>query len=81
MSKNIKPTATATATKPAAKNAPLSVQVVNGRLLIDAPLSTPSLSATGKSFVVDSTHGNIATAAMVDGKALTIGLNAFYAAR
>ena len=39
--------------------------------------STPTLSSTGKSLVVASSHGNQATAIMVQGKPVMIGLNAF----
>lgn len=37
----------------------------------------PELSASGKSKVVASTHGNQATTVVVDGKPVTIGLNAY----
>lgn len=41
---------------------------------------TPVLSSSKKSLVVASSHGNHKTSAMVQGKPLTIGLNAYIAA-
>lgn len=57
--------------------APLTVKVINGRLLIDAPLSAPALSASGKSYVIASTHGNMTTDAEYEGNAIILGLNAY----
>jgi hypothetical protein len=37
----------------------------------------PQPSKSGKTLVVASTHGNLATTAKVDGKAVVIGLNAY----
>jgi hypothetical protein len=37
----------------------------------------PTPSASGKTLVVASTRGNTVTTAMVDGKPVTIGLNAY----
>ena len=39
--------------------------------------SEPKPSASGKTLVVASSHGNVVTAATVNGKPLTIGLNAY----
>jgi hypothetical protein len=38
---------------------------------------TPRPSASGKTIVIASTHGNQSTPVLVDGKPLTIGLNAY----
>lgn len=38
---------------------------------------TPEPSASGKTLVVASSHGNQATTAIVGGKPVTIGLNAY----
>jgi hypothetical protein len=46
-------------------------------LIITADLETPRPSASGKTLVVCSTHGNIATTAQVDGKPVVVGLNAY----
>jgi hypothetical protein len=40
-------------------------------------LEKPTPSASGKTLVVASTRGNAVTSAMVDGKPVTIGLNAY----
>lgn len=47
-------------------------------LVVRIPLNEPPQpSATGKTLVVASTHGNQVTAATVNGKAITLGLNAY----
>lgn len=38
---------------------------------------TPTPSASGKTLVVASTHGNVVTNVMVNGKPLVVGLNAY----
>ena len=40
-------------------------------------LEPPRASASGKTLVVASTRGNQATEATVDGKSVTVGLNAY----
>lgn len=55
----------------------MDVKIVGKNLVVTIPLETPTLSASGKTLVVASSHGNIATAAMVDGKPVTIGFNAY----
>ncbi|MFA5376310.1 MAG: hypothetical protein WC455_11250 [Dehalococcoidia bacterium] len=40
-------------------------------------LEDPKPSSSGKTLVVASTHGNTPTAAVVDGKPLVVGLNAY----
>ena len=47
------------------------------KLIIEIDLETPTPSASGKTLVVASSHGNAATTAIVDGKPLIIGLNAY----
>ena len=64
----------------ATKPAPLTVTVKGSRLIIDAPLEPARPSAFGKTLVVASTHGNVATEATVDGQTLIIGLNVYYRA-
>ncbi|MFO7740343.1 MAG: hypothetical protein R6V46_17830 [Desulfatiglandaceae bacterium] len=47
-------------------------------LYIEIEINKPPVpSASGKTLVVASTRGNISTDVMVDGKPLTIGLNAY----
>lgn len=55
----------------------MQVTIENGELVIRIATQTPTPSATGKTLVVASTHGNQVTTAMVNGKPVTIGLNAY----
>jgi len=55
----------------------MTVEIKNGKLCIEIDLETPTLSASGKTLVVASTRGNSMTSVMVDGKPVTIGLNAY----
>ena len=41
-------------------------------------LDSPAPSASGKTMVVATTRGNTKTDAMVDGKAITVGVNAYF---
>jgi len=40
-------------------------------------VQTPAPSASGKTLVVASTHGNVKTNCQINGKDVTIGLNAY----
>jgi hypothetical protein len=52
--------------------------IENGELVIRLPLNkNPSPSASGKTLVVASSHGNKRTEASVNGKAVTVGVNAY----
>lgn len=55
----------------------MTVTVEGNVLHIAIPLQTPTPSASGKTLVVASTHGNLRTTVLVQGKPLTVGLNAF----
>ncbi len=56
----------------------MKARIENGVLYIEIELNKePVPSSSGKTLVVASTRGNIATEVMVDGKPLTIGLNAY----
>ncbi|HEY1171087.1 MAG TPA: hypothetical protein VGH19_06910 [Verrucomicrobiae bacterium] len=55
----------------------MQAKVEGKNLVITIPLQTPTLSASKKTLVVASTHGNIVSQAVVDGKPVTIGLNAY----
>lgn len=46
-------------------------------LTIVLPLQPPTPSASGKTLVVASTRGNIPTTALINGKPVTIGVNAY----
>jgi hypothetical protein len=51
--------------------------IENGVLVVRIPLSPPRPSASGKTLVVATSGGNKATGALIDGKAVVIGLNAY----
>jgi hypothetical protein len=56
----------------------LTAAVEDGFLVIKVPLNpTPVRSASGKTLVVASTHGNKQTEVEVDGKPVIVGLNAY----
>ena len=55
----------------------LKVGIKDNKLLIEIDLEKPTPSASGKTLVVASTHGNTVTAAEVDGKPVIVGLNAY----
>ena len=55
----------------------MKVTIEGKELVIRVTLQEPTPSATGKTLVVASTHGNIATAATVNGQPVVIGLNAY----
>ena len=58
----------------------MKTEIVGGNLVITLPINkTPVPSATGKTLVVASSHGNIKTEAKVDGKPITVGVNAYVA--
>ena len=55
----------------------LKAEIRDNKLFIEIDLEKPTPSSSGKTLVVASTHGNIVTTAEVDGKPVTIGLNAY----
>jgi hypothetical protein len=56
----------------------MTATIKDGKLIIELPLNDPPTpSATGKTLVVASTHGNLATTAQVKGKPVVIGVNAY----
>jgi hypothetical protein len=55
----------------------MNAKIENGSLVITIPVQKPTPSASGKTMVVASSHGNQATTALVDGKPVIIGLNAY----
>jgi len=61
-----------------AKEQTLEVKVTPTHLEIRIPLLKPMKeSKTGKSLVVATTHGNMTTEAVVNGKPVFVGLNAY----
>ena len=55
----------------------MDAEIKDGKLHITIELQKPERSASGKSLVVATSHGNQPTTAMVDGKPVIIGLNAY----
>lgn len=55
----------------------MKTEIINGNLVITIPLQAPTPSASGKTLVVATTSGNKETDVKVDGKNVTIGLNAY----
>lgn len=58
----------------------MKAQIIDGNLVVTIPMNpTPQPSASGKTLVVASSSGNKQTDVMVNGKPVTIGLNAYIA--
>jgi hypothetical protein len=56
----------------------MKAEIKSGNLVITLPLNeTPVASKSGKNLTVASTRGNRATTAEVDGRPVTIGVNAY----
>jgi hypothetical protein len=56
----------------------LQAVIEGNELVIRLPLNpTPVLSATGKTLVVASSHGNQETTAQVNGQPVVVGVNAY----
>jgi len=55
----------------------MKVTVENGELVIRIPMGAPRPSKSGKTLVVASSNGNVTTDAEVDGKRVTVGVNAY----
>jgi len=55
----------------------MNVEIKGKQIIITLDLQTPAPSASGKTLVVASSHGNAPTTAVIDGKAVIVGINAF----
>ena len=55
----------------------MEVKIENGKLMIGIDLQEPTPSASGKTLVVATTHGNVVTQCLIEGKNVVIGLNAY----
>lgn len=56
----------------------MTVTIENGVLTVKIPvLSPPRPSKTGKTRIIATSGGNIATAAIVEGKPVVVGLTAY----
>lgn len=56
-----------------------NARIANGKLIVEIDLNAKPYpeSTSGKTLLVASTRGNLATDVMVDGKPLTVALNAY----
>jgi hypothetical protein len=55
----------------------MNVKIENGKLFIEIDLQEPTPSASGKTLVAATTHGNVVTECIIDGKPVVIGINAY----
>lgn len=55
----------------------LQVTIKDDKLVIVCDIETPRPSATGKTLVVASTHGNVPTPAVINGQTVYVGVNAY----
>lgn len=55
----------------------MKVSIEGQELVIRLPLQRPTPSATGKTLIVASTHGNKPSEAQIDGKPVVVGVNAW----
>ena len=55
----------------------MTAEIKDGKLVITIELQKPTPSLSGKTMVVASSHGNQPTTAQVDGKYITVGVNAY----
>ena len=59
----------------------MKAEIIEGNLVITLPLEKPTPSASGKTLVVASTHGNQRTTVEIEGKPVTVGVNAYISAK
>lgn len=55
----------------------MKAEIKDNKLYIEIDLEPPTPSSSGKTLMVASTRGNTVTTAIIDGKPVTIGLNAY----
>ena len=55
----------------------MKVEIRGNKLCLEIDLEIPTPSSSGKTLVVASTRGNTVTDIEIDGKPVTIGLNAY----
>ena len=56
----------------------MQVELKNNKLVITIDVNAkPTPSASGKTLVVASSHGNQQTSVMIDGKPVIVGVNAY----
>jgi len=57
----------------------MKTSIVDNKLVVEIETVDPTPSTSGKTLVVASTHGNVTTDVIIDGKPLVIGVNAYIA--
>ena len=55
----------------------MTARIEGGKLVLTIDLQEPAPSGSGKTLVVASTHGNQKTDVLINGKPVTVGLNAY----
>ena len=55
----------------------MNVKLENGNLVITIPTQTPAPSQSGKTLIVASTRGPFHSTVEIDGRAVTISVNAY----
>ncbi len=55
----------------------MEVKIEGDKLVITIELQKPTPSASGKTLVVATTHGNMVTDCVIEGKPVVVGLNAY----
>ena len=55
----------------------MNVEIKGKQMIITVDMQTPAPSASGKTLVVASSRGNQPTTAIIDGKPVVIGFNAY----
>jgi len=55
----------------------LTAELKDSKLIITIDTQKPTPSASGKTLVVATSHGNMPTAIEIDGKPLIVGVNAY----
>ena len=59
----------------------MTATIEGNDLVIRVQLQEPTPSTSGKTLIVASSHGNQTTTAMVNGKPIIVGLNAYIKAK
>lgn len=55
----------------------MKVEIKGNDMIITIPMQTPTPSSTGKTLVVATSSGNRETTCQVNGKPVTVGVNAY----
>ena len=55
----------------------MKVEIKGNELIITIEMQKPTPSASGKTLVIASSHGNQTTTATIEGKPIVVGLNAY----